>query len=464
PPSPPGLPLVRGRETQLAMPDEARFHGTPSDLIIGRNHQNSRANDTGLASTLAEPAAANDGVHIFYTGTTHAEFSTDGGVTWTDVPISGGPPDAPIPCCDLDVIYDQARGVTFWSVFYTNFLTTNGVIRIFVRRTVPGGNDCSYDIDPAGAANNILPDFPHLGISNNHLYLTTNNLTFGISWDGAQVRRFSLDQLADCAPNVMVTTFSYKGTVGQRVFVPVEGARETMYWGMLENSTTFRIFKWPQTASAPTSVTRTISASTFTNPDCRGGVGNRDWTDDLWARISGFNRRGAVGGGRIAFFWNVGPDPAHPQGHVHGAIFRESDFKLLTQPSLFNDNTCIGLPMVSANERGDLGISIAAGGKAGGGGSAAQGFVGLDDDFTPGIGNFGTLVMIADGTHNRDDERHGDYFTIHPHEPCDLYFVATNYALKDGDSVANVNERYVEFGRGRDSKCYFGWRDQIRSP
>mgnify|MGYP005851136125 CR=1 FL=1 len=115
---------------------------------------------------------------------------------------------------------------------------TNEVVRIFVRRSIPLANNCAYDIDPAGTANNILPDYPHLGISNNHLYLTTNNIG-PTGWAGSQVRRFNIDQMADCATTT-VNTFTRTGAPGQRVFVPVEGAREIMYWGMLESRTTFR--------------------------------------------------------------------------------------------------------------------------------------------------------------------------------------------------------------------------------
>lgn len=463
PPSPPGLPHVPGRETQVVDP-QAEFHGTPGTFVIGRNNPNPMAATSGVGSTLAEPGAANNGVHVFYTGNTHAEFSTDGGATYTAVTIPGGPDDAPIACCDLDVLLDNARRVTFWSVLYLNSGGTNGVIRIFVRPDIPLANSCSYDIDPAGTANNITPDYPHLGLSNNHLYLTTNNIG-SAGWVGAQVRRFNIDQMADCAATVTTDVFTYKGRVGQRVLVPAQGAWETIYWGMLENTTTFRIFQWKQTSPTPTSVTRIIQASTFANPDCRGGVGNFDFIErsTAWS-ITGFRLRGAVGKGQIAFFWNVGPDSAHPQGHVHAAVFSEGSFSLLAQPHIFNSAFCFGYPAVAANKRGDLGMTIAAGGKAGGGGTAAQGFVGMDDDFTSGIGNFGTFALTAAGTHNRSDGRYGDYFTAHPWEPCEKWFNATNYALNGGSATTNVNARYVEFGRNRDKKCYDNWNTQAPTP
>ena len=113
---------------------------------------------------------------------------------------------------------------------------------------------------------------------------------------------------------------------------------------------------------------------------------------------------------------------------------------------------------------GDIGATLSYGGKAGGGGTAAQGAVGMDDEYTSGLGLIGTLFQVASGTDNRTDQRQGDYFTVRQHEPCDLWFNATNYALSGGTGVANVNSRYVEFGRGRDEKCWLRWKDILATP
>jgi hypothetical protein len=470
--SPPGRAVaeVSGQEAQIVEtevevdgPPYAGANvggGSPSSFHIGRNYLNTRAGTVG--ETLAEPTATNEGVHVFYTGNTHAEFSTNGGNTWTDVPIPDGPGDAPFACCDITVVYDQARAVTFWSVLYFDG-GINGVVRIFVRREISHADNCSYIIDPAGASNDILPDRPYLGLSNDFLYLSTNNLHPG-GWVGAQVRRFNIDEMAACASPVSVRVFTYDGPTDQRVFTPVEGARETMYWGVLQTTRVFQVFKWPETSAGPTSMQRPVPASTFKNPDCRGGLGNFDFIESptAWS-ITGHRLRGAVGGGRVSFFWNVGPDAQHSQGHVHGAVFRESDLQEVMYPPIFSSARCFGYPVVSANDRGDLGLSIAAGGRSGGGGTAAQGYVGIDDDFTPGIGNF-KLVLAAAGTHNREDERYGDYMSIHPHRPCGLFFAATAYALTDRASPESINARYLEFGRFRDRRCYYGWRDETRLP
>src|SRR5262249_19521450 len=132
--------------------------------------------------------------------------------------------------------------------------------------------------------------------------------------------------------------------------------------------------------------------------------------------------------------------------------------------TFFTSTMCIGYPAVSVNKRGHLGIAIAAGGRAGGGGSAVRGFVGIDDDFTSGLGNFNPFTLVAQGTHNPVMGRWGDYVTVRPHVPCDFVFVATEYAYLNRGLQPNMNARYVEFLRGRDFLCYTGWRGATREP
>jgi hypothetical protein len=463
--APPGLPGVVGHGSEVTPDDASEFPpvgGNPGALVILRNFQNP---PTLSQSTLAEPAVANNGTHVMAVGNfTHRDFSINRGATWTKGTFPAGPADAPTPCCDNDVIHDRGRGVTFVSTLYINGSLSNGVVRIFVFRNINAAPNCSYTIDPAGANNNILPDYPHIGKSNDFLYLTLNNIGPGAQ---AQIRRFNIDQMADCVGTAFTTAnLNDRATVGQRVVTPADGATTTQYFSWAENATTIRIFVWPE-AGAIFSVLRATSASTFGNPDCRGGAANNDFTDGLWASVHGFNRRGAVGAGRVYFYWNVAGDGSHTQGHVHSAIFSDDNaLTLLAQTPMFisGNAACNGLAMISTNDRGDLGISTAVGGRAGGGGTAARGFVGIADDFAGGIGFFPSIVLTAAGTHNRVDQRYGDYFGIHRNNPCGNSWSAANYALNGGTAVGNVNSRYIEFTRARDSGCNAEYISAVPAP
>jgi hypothetical protein len=458
------VPGAASREAPAAGTATGRgplFHGTPSDFVIGRNVANPNATcTTGDCSTLAEPAAANEGRNVLYSGNLrHAEFSKNGGSTWTAFTFPAGPGDATIPFGDTDVIYDHSRGVAFHSILYVDNTSAphNGVVRIFVRRKINLAANCSYTLDPSSTTN-VLPDYPHIGLSDDFLYLGTNNVANGVggTWSGAQMRRLNVDQMADCVTaSTNVATFT--GPVGQRIIVPGHGARDTMYWAWVENTTTWRVFTWPETTTTVTQTLRTVSSMTFGDPDCRGGTLNNDWANANEAGIVGFNVRTAIGGGKIAMFAATAADASHTQGHIHGAIFRQFDLALLSQPVVFLTDQCTGIPIVGANDRGDFGLVIAVGGRAGGGGSAAHPDAFMIDEFSPGPGGF-SLSALVSGTHNRTDARYGDYFTVRRQAPCGEFFSATGYALSGGTAASNVAARYVEFGRRRDEQCYLAWR------
>jgi hypothetical protein len=427
-----------------------------ANLVI-RNNKNTQASAVG--STLAEPSAANDSTQALYGGNTYLSTSTNSGSTWAAATIPAGPADAPTACCDLDAVHHAGLDTTFHTVLYTNAALTNGVVRIFVRQgTISGGVDCSYTIDPGGTGT-MLPDYPHIGVSNGFVYLTMNLINGSGSWAGAQVRRFNASQMSSCV-TASTNTFTHTGTVGQRVLTPAEGATTTMYFGSNESSSVFRIFRWPESSTAVSQFTRTLShASNFTNPDCRGGTGNFDYIErsTSWS-IAGFRLRGAVSpGNRVWFLWNAGPDSSHVQAHLNSAIFTDSSSPTtLASPAVFNQGLCFGYPAISAKTAGgfgEFGLTLAYGGKAGGAGAAAQGAITVDDSASSG-NHFAALTKTASGTHNRSDSRFGDYFTIRNNDKCSTTgWTATNYSLLSGTATANVNARYVEFQSSTHPAC-----------
>jgi hypothetical protein len=118
-PSSAGLPQGPVRETEIGdesafVEGEPAFPGNPATLVIWRNSQNARANSS-LGSPLAEPAAVQSGSYVFAAGNLrHAEFSFRHGTSpFFDRPLPAGPADAPILCCDHDLVMDNASRGTY---------------------------------------------------------------------------------------------------------------------------------------------------------------------------------------------------------------------------------------------------------------------------------------------------------------------------------------------------------------
>lgn len=435
-----------GRETAVRNSDNTE------SLAIQRNFRNTRAQ--AVSSTLAEPAAANDANEVFYSGNTYNSYSSNHGSTWAARAVHAGPAEANIPCCDPDVVHHAPTDTTFASLLYVNSALTNGVVDIEVRRGSPSTVDCIYRIDPGGTANNVLPDYPHMAVTAGFLFLSTNNIG-PTGWTGANTRRFNVTQMANCQ-RASFTSFNWVGAVGQRVHVPGETQQGVAceYWAQYENFTTIRWFQWCDSVGSPTTFTRATTSTNFANPDCRGGIGNFDFIErsTSWS-ITGFRGRTAVGGSQVAFLTNASGDASHPQAHLHGQAISRSTLGVVANIAVFNSGLCFGFPALGSNSRNDLGLSLAVGGRRGGGGTAAQGYVGVDDASSTGI-FFPVVSKTASGTHNRADSRFGDYFTVRGNDQCPGAWSATNYSLLNGNtSSANVNARYVEFRSTSQPAC-----------
>jgi hypothetical protein len=237
-----------------------------------------------------------------------------------------------------------------------------------------------------------------------------------------------------------------------------------MYWISNESSTQLRLFKWQDADAFVLEFLRTVSATNFSNPDCRGGANNVDWIEGFTSWSSqGFRARTAIAGPNILTQWPSANDANHPNAYVRAAMFQEPGLVFQTEPDIWNSSGCFSFPALGTNERfGHYGLAIAFGGKNGGGGPAVQAYVGIDDDFTPGLGAFPSVSLVASGTHN--PTRYGDYLKVDAHRPCGYWWIASAFALDGGTAGSNVNARYVEFGRERDRRCYEGWRDETRVP
>jgi len=440
-------------------PDAADASELPDTLTIGKNRKNTLA-EAAANSTLAEPAAINNRAQVLYAGNFgHLEHSTDHGLTYVALSIPAGPADAPIRCCDNDMTIDETTRTGFHSHLYTNSAQTNGVVRIFVKSpTNLGTTLCSYTIDPAGAADNILPDYPHIAVSNLNVYLTINgDPTVGANF--ARIYRFNKAQMRACQTTSTQTFTQPGGAIGTRVWVPAGGGypQSRMMWVQHETSTSMRVFNWNQADAAPTSVVRNVASSLFTNPDCRGGIGNFDFIERSTAfSIAGFRTRCTMAAGVdqvtpvLTCYNHSAPQAGRPHAYLRGTTFRISDRVLIEQPDIFSNNSCWGYPAMSSNSRGNVGMSLAFGGRTGGGGPAVRGVVRLKTL------SAAESVFVSAGVANRSDGRYGDYSTIQRYQTCTAWFGATAYSWDSSpvDAADDVDARWVEFGREGDLACY----------
>jgi hypothetical protein len=278
------------QETKVALAGDNANGLTPSpgSFYIGRN---SIYNVVGDGQSLtAEPAIANSGAKWIGTQNWSRAYSNNSGSTWTAIADDVGPPDAPFFCCDQDAVHDHGRDVTIYSILFLSSAQTTGAVRLYVRNAANTGNSCTYTIDPGAGT---LLDYPYLGLGNNYIYLTTNDIS-GNSWTGARVYRYNLDQITTCA-SASGNIITWTGSVGQVVWTPARSATDTMYLATIENTTQNRYFSWPESSTSMTSALITVGSSNYGAATCTGGTGNNNWMADTLSTSSiGFQIRSAL--------------------------------------------------------------------------------------------------------------------------------------------------------------------------
>lgn len=395
-------------------------------------------------SFTAEPSIGNSGGKWLATMNWNRAYSNNNGGTWTVMADDSGPADAPFFCCDQDVIHDHGRDVTIRSNLFLNSAQTNSAVRLYVRDNSNTFDRCSYTLD----AGNVLFDYPHLGIGNDFLYLTTNNISGG-AWTGAEVWRFNLDQMEQCQ-NVSFSTFTWTGSVGQRVWVPARGITDTLFLVTLENASQNRIFSWPENSN-------TISWNVVNVFNNNFGAANCSWNganwmaDTLSTSIIGFQVRSVVGQDNQTSYLstyytvNAGGTFGRPQAFAAGITFRIPDLAFLNDADLWNGSVCSGFPDAAANSRGDIGLTLTFGSSSSGTGGAAVGAVVLSDEFTRGSFRGWSPSWFVVASADSNSTRYGDYTTMRVEEPDDLAFISATYGILAG----NPNVRLTEFTRGR---------------
>ena len=432
---------------------------SPGSFYIGKNLEYPIVGDA--RSTVAEPSFDNNGNRWFATMNWNRGYSTNAGSTWTGIPDDAGPADAPLFCCDQDVIHDHGRDRTFYSVLFVDSGLTTGAVRIYVRNYNNLTDKCSYTIDPGAGT---LLDYPHLGLGNNYIYLTANRITGG-GWSGAIVYRANLDQVAACQ-STGFQAFVWTGGVGQVVWTPARSMQDTLYLVTIENTSQLRYFWSPESGTAVNTQLVNVEASNFGAATCTGGKSGNNWMGDTLSTSSiGFQIRSALahdnGTEYLATYYTVNANPGvgFTQAYAAGVISQTPDsikgtgFAYLNQADIFNGGACFGIPDVVANARGDLGLSIAFGSSSTGGGPA-QGYVAISDDYTRGTtrGFFATVFLVASADDN--PTRFGDYFTARTQEPADLAFTGATYGLLSG----GINVALTEYVRGRYAQGYLDRR------
>lgn len=411
---------------------------------------------SGYKSTVLEPAAANIGKYIFYTGNWYAARSNNQGVTWTYVSPFSGFTDF---CCDQDVIYDKTRDAMFWLRMGSPDGSGENVFKLGVS-TNGGTSFCTYSVSPAsvnGTWTNEWWDYPQLALTNNSLYITWNIFNQSDVWQRQVLLRYPLQELAACSG----FSYGYIARTDGYTWAPAQGGTTKLYWGDHISTTTFRVYTWQENTGTYSWANRTIPAWTSTgrgSANCPAPDGNDACKRFDHRVLNGYvKRHPALAFGQleiVGFFWNVKEGSGFTYPYTNNAWFYTNTMNYGGRHSISASWAAWIYTSSYPDVRGNLGVA----GTYAGGSYYPRFWVGKDDD-TDGIPPYWGYVTVASGNAGPGNNKWGDYNRVRQFLPLGTCWLATGHVLQGGTTGIYVHPYYVVFGQGRDfNSCYQRWK------
>ena len=419
----------------------------------------------GSVSTVAEPSIASSGLNVFETYNWFSGISTDNGETrrflspYTAFPRDPGTPFSAGFCCDQRASQASHKGLVFWFLQYIktgNTATSTGGVRLAVGRNSTLGNNPipwqTYDFFPEQInLTGTWYDFPHMQVSNNFVYFTSNLFTTAAdSFAGSVIYRIPLAAILANQPVVAETFFTTQfgsilavngsGGEGSRL------AKNTMYFASVSGSNAIRIIKWPEADAQPTvaviSGLSTTAAGVFNCPVTIGAA-----TVNPCGRANTRMQSGWVNETELGLMWVSNTiAPSRPFPFTRVLVVNPDTLAIISQPDIFSTTSALLYPAIAVNQRGHLGgIVDSLGGDQS---TTVRAFI--RDDLSPDVITSGWETFTV-SLGNNAAGAWGDYNGMAAHQRFPNTWVGIGHNQIDSSASAGSRLRSVWFSRERDA-------------
>ncbi len=419
----------------------------------------------GSISTVAEPSIASSGLNVFETYNWFSGISTDNGETrrfvspYTAFPRDPGTPFSAGFCCDQRATQASHKGLVFWFLQYIktgNTATSTGGVRLAVGRDNTLGNNPipwqTYDFFPEQInLTGTWYDFPHMQVSNNFVYFTSNMFTTAAdSFAGSVIYRIPLAAILANQPVVAETFFTTQ--FGSILAVNGSGgegtrlAKNTMYFASVSGSNTVRVIKWPEADAQPTvtviSGLSTTAAGTFNCPVTVGAT-----TLNPCGRANTRMQSGWVNENELGLMWVSNTiAPSRPFPFTRVLIVNPDTLAIISQPDIFSTTSALLYPAIAVNQRGHLGGVV----DSLGGDQATTLRAFIRDDLSPDVITAGWETFTVSLGNNAANSW-GDYNGAAAHQRFPNTWVSIGHNQIDSSASAGSRLRSIWFARERDA-------------
>ena len=325
-------------------------------------------------SDHAEPSVAFAEKKGFVTVNHSAARSADHGQTWTYVnPNAIAILSGYHFCCDQEVVYDPVYNLTFW-------------MRLFLHNTQPGGalslgvskNGVNWQWYNVYQSSTLLPDFPHMTLSHNFLYVSFNEQNTS-SQLASRVYRLPLIQFAR---GIGISDGSQFAATDWKTIALAKNARHNgIMYGVsntpIDGSTPhnrLKVFEFPENSNSYTTHVIAVNGWGYKYVNSNFSCTLTDGTDPcaraddrvLGAAVS-FNNKfndppqsSSDPLNQLWVAWNSGPDTGHSLPYTYLVKINMDNWTVSRYDHIYSSSTVFFYPRMTPNAYGDICLVIDA--------------------------------------------------------------------------------------------------------
>ena len=420
----------------------------PNPVIFGTYTLNTSVSPA--SANAADISGGDSGDVVMMTGNWYAQYSTDGGNTFTTInpttifpnTLAGG------FCCDQIIQYAPSIDRFIWLLQYSQAGSGINAYRLASAspQDIIDSNCTAWTYwDLTSGSFNIgtdWMDYPSLSLGNNSLYISFDVLDTtpdSTADNGLLIVRVPLDEIQQSITINYWYTNPADSAVAWGSNVSQNTGNEVFWGGHIDNST-IRVFSWAENSN--TYFWRSVDVRNWPNNTLSStGPNGNNWfgwgfpnnaiigitrrQNEVWMAWTASSGDGGSGGFNF------------PHPHVQVVKINIGDYSVIEQMQVWNPDLAFGYPSLTTNSDNEVGIVL---GWGGGGSLNANSAVGIMGDF---------VVWYRDGstwTHTR----WGDYVTARQSAPDGRLFAGFGFVIiQDATTTAGhrFDPYFVRFGR-----------------
>ncbi|HEY6230833.1 MAG TPA: hypothetical protein VIW64_06205 [Pyrinomonadaceae bacterium] len=408
----------------------------------------------GTTSNVGSPPdmnAARGGNVALLSYNSRVQLTTDGAVNWAERDPTTIFPSAAAKdangnnldrgfCCDQIIQYVPKIDRFIWLMQFCGTgpgSCLNGINKLRIASASPqdivNSNLTAWTYWDLSSATfnlgNTTMDYPEMSVGDNFLYLSSDAVASGLF-----VVRIPLNEIQNSQTINMGYTDPANGLVPRGGHISQNTSNE-VFWAGHNSNSQMRVFSMKEGDNQY--FWRDININSWNNGAITSTAPDgTDWLSFGFPgnAVLGITRRN---NNEVWFAWSAKPGNGFQNTHVQVVEMNVTNYSVISQWQIWNNDYAFAYPSLATNENGEVGISLAWGGKKNAGNFFGNHAVGILGDF----------VVWYPELSDAANPRWGDYVSVRRNSPNGRLYDASGYAVLKNGAGKRSDPYYIQFGR-----------------